>query len=184
MKHIQYSIIIPLPQLEDILQKYRFQFNFFAKHGIPTHLTLLYNFPKSFFDLHKNDIIKSLQIIADFLKDKSFILDKLIFSDNLVSINFDDSSTSFIINLQLYLAKFLHFDNKYINFIQKPYMKPHITLFTNRIPHLFKKGIINKNIISRNLTPKLPITIKFHKIWLLQINTNINEAILIKEFLF
>ncbi len=174
--HIQYSVIIPLPQLEPLIQTYRFQYNFFAKHGIPSHITLLYLFDPNVYIKNKESFDKTLLFLIQLFKKKQLIINTFYQNPFMFALDFDKSSSDFIHQIQLQIAKHYQFNLKDY---QNETKRPHITLFTQRGD---KKGFTKIPQIKKELTPLLPQKIKFDRIWLLQIDTKKNIPTLIKEY--
>lgn len=173
--NIKYSVIIPIPQLEPLIQSYRFKYNFFAKKGIPTHITFLFLFSQSTFLKNKEHIINILNYLPKIFKNKKFTINDFYQNPNMFALDFDKKSSKFINKLQLKIASFLNLNiSNYTNITKKP----HITLFT-------KRGGLNgfKNIpnIKNELSPLLPLNISFNRVWLLEIDVKRDIPSLIYE---
>jgi 2'-5' RNA ligase len=175
-KHIQLSVIIPLPQLEPLIQTYRFQYNFFAKHGIPSHITLFFLFDPEIYYKNQESFDQTLSFLLKMFQKKKMTIDNFYQNPFMFALDFDKSSSDFINQIQLKLAKHYHLNIQDYQNITK---RPHITLFTQRGD---KKGFTKIPQIKKELTPLLPQKISFDRIWLLQIDTKKNIPTLIKEY--
>ncbi len=63
-------------------------------------------------------------------------------------------------------------------------MRPHITLFTDRIPNNFRRGVQEKNKILEEIGSKLPITIQLHKLWFIKFNKDVSDTRVLEEIRF
>lgn len=63
-------------------------------------------------------------------------------------------------------------------------MIPHITLFTDRIPNNFRRGLEDKDQILKEIGSKLPITIQLHKLWFIKFNKDVSNSRVLEEIRF
>ncbi len=173
--NIKYSIIIPIPTLEPLIQSYRFKYNFFAKKGIPTHITFLYLFSQSIYLKNKELIIKLLNFLPKIFKNKKLIIDNFYQNPQMFALDFNKKSSDFIHKIQMKIASYLNLN---LANYENPTKRPHITLFTKRGNTNGFKAIPQ---IKKELTPILPITISFDRIWLLEIDIKQDIPTLIYE---
>ncbi len=173
--NIKYSIIIPIPELEPFIQSYRFKYNFFAKKGIPTHITFLYLFSQSIYFKNKELIIKLLNFLPKIFKNKKLIIDNFYQNPQMFALDFNKKSSDFIHKIQMKIASYLNLN---LANYENPTKRPHITLFTKRGNTNGFKAIPQ---IKKELTPILPITISFDRIWLLEIDIKQDIPTLIYE---
>ncbi len=173
--NIKYSVIIPLPILEPFIQTYRFKYNFFAKKGIPTHITFLYLFSQSTYFKNKDLIIKILNFLPKVFKNKKFTISDFYQNPQMFALDFNKKSSDFINKVQLKIASYLYLNTK--NY-ENPTKRPHITLFTKRGNNA---GFQQIETIKKELTPLLPLKIQFDRIWLLEIDVKRDIPTLIYE---
>lgn len=173
--NIKYSIIIPIPILEPFIQSYRFKYNFFAKKGIPTHITFLYLFSQSVYLKNKEIIIKLLNFLPKIFKNKKLTIDNFYQNPQMFALDFNKKSSDFIHKVQIKVASYLNLNMKDY---ENPTKRPHITLFTKRGG---ENGFKSINTIKKDLTPLLPIEINFDRIWLLEIDIKKDIPTLIYE---
>lgn len=173
----KYNIIAPIPELEDLLQKYRLQYNFFMKmRGIPTHVTLFYPISEKIYLQNEELIHQLFDVLPNVLKDKVFTIMDVKFEKNMVSLQFDKKSEKFLLKIQEILTEKMGLSNE-----NKRIYTPHISLFTDRIPNNFRRGLEEKNKIIEEIGSKLPIQIKLHKLWFLKFNPDISNTKVIQE---
>ena len=173
--HIKYSIIIPIPSLEPLIQSYRFKYNFFAKKGIPTHITFLYLFSQSTYLKNKENIIKILHFLPKLFKHKKLIIRDFYQNPQMFALDFDKKSSDFIHKIQHKVASYLNLN---LANYENPTKRPHITLFTKRGG---ENGFKEIHHIKKDLTPLLPQIITFDRIWLLEIDIKKDIPTLIYE---
>jgi hypothetical protein len=163
------SVIIPLPEMEYYIQDYRFKYDFFAKKGIPVHITLLYEIsPNKYYNKRKM-LINIFEKILQILNKKELIINKIIVKKNLFGLGLKNDDELLLNKLQHNLINFLDIQNKrYYN----NNFKPHITIFTGND----NIGWKNKDIIEKKMNNKLPIKINIDKIWVLEIDKVKNIA--------
>jgi hypothetical protein len=176
--NIKYSIIIPIPTLEPLIQSYRFKYNFFAKKGIPTHITFLYLFSHSLFIKNKETIIKILNLLPNFFKNKKLIINDFYQNPQMFALDFNKKSSDFIHKIQMKVASYLNLN---LANYENPTKRPHITLFTKRGN---SNGFKDIPLIKKELSPLLPLTISFDRIWLLEIDIKRDIPTLIYEVKF
>ncbi len=170
-KHIQYSVIIPIPQLEEYIQTYRFQYDFFAKRGIPTHMTLLFLFDKDIYLKNREKFHKVLGLALKSFAKKKMVVDHFYQTPNMFSLGLNKECEMYFQKKQEQIMKYLDIDMKAD--------APHITLFTQRGS---KAGFQKIPQIKEELTKHLPVQFMVDRIWLLEINTRENIATLVHEF--
>jgi hypothetical protein len=173
--NIKYSVILPIPSLEPLIQSYRFKYNFFAKKGIPTHITFLYLFSQSTFFKNKDLIMKILNNFPKIFKNKKLVIDAFYQNPQMFALDFDKKSSDFIHKIQMKVASYLNLN---LANYENPTKRPHITLFTKRGNQAGFKAIPQ---IKKELTPALPLTISFDRIWLLEIDNKHDIPTLIYE---
>lgn len=173
--NIKYSIIIPIPQLEPLIQTYRFKYNFFAKKGIPTHITFLYLFSQSIYLKNKETIIKILNFLPKLFKNKKLTIDNFYQNPQMFALDFNKKSSDFIHKVQMKVASYLNLN---LANYENPTKRPHVTLFTKRGTN---NGFKNIDNIKKELTPFLPQKITFDRIWLLEIDIKKDIPTLIYE---
>ncbi len=173
--NIKYSVIIPIPQLEPLIQTYRFKYNFFAKKGIPTHITFLFLFSRSSYLKNKDQIIKILDHFPKIFKNKKLTINDFYQNPYMFALDFDKKSSDFINKYQLKIASYLNLNLSNYSNITK---KPHITLFTKRGN---SNGFKNIPLIKKELYPSLPLHISFNRVWLLEIDVKKDIPKLIYE---
>ncbi len=172
---IQYSVILPIPQLEPLIQTYRFQYNFFAQHGIPSHITLLFLFPKELYIQKSKLFDQALTLLLKTFQKKKFVIDSFYQNPHMFALDFNKQSSDFIHQVQLQIASHFGLNTKEY---EDPTKRPHVTLFTQRGD---KRGFQAIPEIKRSLHPHLPLHISFDRIWILEIHTRENRAKLVKE---
>ncbi len=173
--NIKYSVIIPLPILEPFIQTYRFKYNFFAKKGIPAHITFLYLFSQSTYFKNKDLIIKLLNNFPKIFKNKKISIDAFYQNPQIFALDFNKKSSDFIRKIQLKVASYLNLN--LFNY-QNPTKRPHITLFTKRGNIT---GFNHIEHIKKDLAPLLPFHIYFDRVWLLEIDIKRDIPTLIYE---
>ena len=173
--NIKYSVIIPIPELEPLIQSYRFKYNFFAKKGIPTHITFLYLFSQSVYLKNKEVIIKLLNFLPKIFKNKKLTINDFYQNPQMFALDFDKKSSDLIHKVQMKVASYLNLN---LTNYENPTKRPHITLFTKRGGEDGFKAIHN---IKKELTPLLPQSVLFDRIWLLEIDIKKDIPTLIYE---
>ncbi len=175
-----YTIFAPIPELEDLIQKYRLQYNYFMKmRGIPAHVTIFYALSENNYMKNKELIHQLFRVLPNVLKNKKLTLERVQFEKSMVSIKFDKKSEEYLLKIQEILSEKLGLSNQ-----NKKIKSPHVTLFTDRIPQNFKRGLEEKNQILEEIGSKLPITIQLHKIWFVKFNKNESNSKVLDEIRF
>jgi len=173
--NIKYSVIIPIPELEPLIQSYRFKYNFFAKKGIPTHITFLYLFSQSVYLKNKEVIIKLLNFLPKIFKNKKLTISDFYQNPQMFALDFNKKSSDLIHKVQMKVASYLNLN---LANYENPTKRPHITLFTKRGGETGFKAIEH---IKKELTPLLPQIISFDRVWLLEIDIKKDIPTLIYE---
>jgi 2'-5' RNA ligase len=159
------SIIIPLPDLEYYIQDYRFKYDFFAKKGIPVHITFIYKISTKIYYENKDKIKNILTNILKILKKNKITLDKIIENKFLLAIGMQKDDQDLINKLQKKFIDFLNIkNNKYNN----DNFKPHITIFTGKD----NPGWNNALFIKQNLKNIFSLKINIKKLWILEIDSH------------
>ncbi len=174
--HIQYSLILPIPELEPLLQSYRFQYNFFAKRGIPTHITLLYLFDGKTYQKYAREFEKICPLLLSIFQKHKCVVPTFYQNPQMFALDFDKRSSDFIHEIQLQLAQHMKLP---LQQYQDTSKRPHITIFTKRGGPL---GFQKIPLIKKHLAPHLPLSFSFQRIWLLEINTRDDTATLVHEW--
>lgn len=85
-----YTIIAPIPGIEDLIQKYRLHYNYFMKmRGIPSHVTIFYPISEKNYLKNKELIHYLFRLIPNILKNKKMTIEKVEFEKSMVSLQFD-----------------------------------------------------------------------------------------------
>lgn len=173
----KYTLIAPIPQLEDLVQKYRLQYNYYMKtRGIPAHVTLCYAVSESVYLKNEELIDQLFHLLPKVLKDRVLTIVGVKFEKSMVSLQFDKKSEDYLFKIQKILNEKLGLlDNK------SRIRTPHVTLFTDRIPNNFRKGLEEKNQIMEEIGKKLPIQMNLHKIWMVKFNPDVSDSKVVKE---
>ena len=164
------SLIIPVPQMESIIQDYRFKYDFFAKKGIPSHITLIYKMDLKMFNKHKNEILCLLRAAVNNLSKKKITATKIKRNDKLLFIQLNNNNVDFLKALQTLLFEYL--DQKSIPLYDNHYDEHNITILTGKNNPGWEKA----NMITKNINSKLPKHFNINKIWILEIDKKKNKA--------
>jgi len=176
MKNNKYiSVIIPTPEIESLIQEYRFKYDFFAKRGIPSHITFIYEISTDVYNKNSELLLKAFTQILNILNKSTICAEKIKKNENMLAINFRKEDINLINKLQKIIIGQCGLnitDNRY----EKNDYKPHITIFTGKK----NLGWKNEKIIKNDILNDLPIKITIKTLWILEINTSNNTAKIIK----
>ena len=164
------SIIFPVPQMEQIIQDYRFKFDFFAKKGIPSHITLIYNIQTNVFKKHKDEILCLLRAAIKHLSDKKIVAKNIKRNEKSLYIKLANNDVDYLKAIQTLLFEYLKPNQ--IKMYKTYYDEPHITIFTGKN----NPGWKIENKITDDVKSKLPKKINLNKIWIIEINKKKNTA--------
>jgi hypothetical protein len=175
-----YTFIAPIPGIEDLIQKYRLQYNYFMKmRGIPSHVTIFYPISEKNYLKNKELIHYLFRLLPNILKNKKMTIEKVEFEKSMVSLQFDKKTEAYLLKIQEIISEKCGLSNN-----NKRIMRPHITLFTDRIPNNFRRGLEDKDQILKEIGSKLPITIQLHKLWFVKFNKDVSNSRVLEEIRF
>ena len=161
------SVIIPIPELEKVVQDYRFQFDFFASKGIPAHVTLFSNVDIDKYNKNKVKFNKELKKILKFIKKNKINFKDVKKNKKMAYISIDKNDCNNIDKQKelIFIKNKLKYDDDL-----------HLTLFSGAK----NKGFDIFNKMKKKINKNLPKKIKPTKLWVLHINKKINKATLLK----